>query len=182
MNTVSSLLSLQALALTEPLSMIALNDAKNRVQSMGVLYDKLYQSSDYSTVSIKEYITALVDDIICSFSDNDNVDKKIMIQDFVLDAKHLQPLGIILNELLTNIMKYAFKGRDRGLITVYATNSNRHVVISVKDDGLGMPESITFENSTGFGLQLVKALTQQLYGTIRIERGYGTKVVLEFDV
>jgi two-component sensor histidine kinase len=79
-------------------------------------------------------------------------------------------------------MKYAFKERDSGLISVSATKVDGHVTISVQDDGSGIPESVSFENSTGFGLQLVYALTQQLNGMIRIERGNGTKVVLEFDV
>jgi two-component sensor histidine kinase len=78
-------------------------------------------------------------------------------------------------------MKYAFKGRDNGLITVSATNADGHITISVQDDGIGTPESVSFENSTGFGLQLIYGLTQQLNGTIHIERGNGTKVVLEFD-
>ena len=101
--------------------------------------------------------------------------------DFSLDAKRLQSLGIIINELLTNIMKYAFKGRKRGLIVATATNVGGHITCSVKDDGNGMPESVSFETSAGFGLQLVQALTQQLEGTIRIERNNGTRFIIEFE-
>jgi two-component sensor histidine kinase len=110
------------------------------------------------------------------------VEIKKGIMEFRLKAKAVQSVGIIINELLTNIMKYAFKGRASGIIMVSALYLNGHVEISVYDNGLGIPASVNFENSTGFGLQLVQALTQQLNGTIRIERENGTKVILEFDV
>lgn len=86
----------------------------------------------------------------------------------------------MVNELLTNAMKHAFRGRAKGSIHVSAKTSGGLVSIAVQDDGNGMPESLTLENSTGFGLQLVAALCRQLSGTLRIERGRGTAVVLEF--
>jgi PAS domain S-box-containing protein len=181
MNTVSSLLSLQAQTVSEPSAVSVLLDARGKVQSMGLLYDKLYKASDFTNLSVKEYLPALVDEVIANFPNANNVKVEIFADDFVLDAKRLQPLGLIINELLTNIMKYAFHGREAGLITVSAANVAGHVSISVQDDGIGMPESVSLENSSGFGLQLVHALTQQLKGTTRIERNSGTKIELEFD-
>jgi len=181
MNTVSSLLSLQAQTVSEPSAVSVLLDARGKIQSMGLLYDKLYKASDFTNLSVKEYLPALVDEVIANFPNANNVKVEILADDFVLDAKRLQPLGLIINELLTNIMKYAFYGREAGLITVSATNVAGHISISVQDDGIGMPESVSFENSSGFGLQLVHALTQQLKGTTRIERNSGTKIELEFD-
>jgi len=182
MNTISGLLSLQASTVSEPNAIKALEDAKNRIHSMSLLYDKLYRSVDFNEISVKEYFSSLVDDVLENFPNRGVVRVEKNLQNFNLNTKCLQPLGIIINELLTNIMKYAFKGRDSGMIVFSATNINRHVAISVQDDGIGMPESVSFEHSTGFGLQLVQALTHQLNGTIRIERGNGTKVVLEFDI
>ncbi len=180
MNTISSLLSLQAQAVKEPSATIALKDARNRVHGMSLLYDKLYRSSDYTELSIKEYLSSLVDEVVANFPNSPIVRIKKDFQDFKLDAKRLQTLGIIINELLTNIMKYAFTGKDSGHIVVSAISNNNHVRIVVQDDGNGIPESISFENSTGFGLQLVHALVQQLDGTIQLERGKRTKVILEF--
>ena len=182
MNTISSLLSLQVQTLKEPLAIDALEDAIARVRSMRILYDKLYCSDNFNELSIKDYLPSLIDEIISNFPNSQIVKVEKSIQDITLDAKHLQPLGIIINELLTNIMKYAFKERASGLISVYATKFKGHVAISVQDDGKSIPESVSFENSTGFGLQLVHALTQQLEGAIRIERENGTKVVLEFEI
>jgi two-component sensor histidine kinase len=102
------------------------------------------------------------------------------IGDFVLDAKRLQPISIMLNELLTNIMKYAFVGRDDGVISVSATLKDGLVRLEVADNGWGMPEGIDFADSTGFGLTLVQGLTDQLNGTLRLVRGKGTRIILEF--
>ncbi len=181
MNTIGSLLSLQAQAVKEPSAISALEDAIRRVQSMGILYDKLYRSADFTEVSVKDYLPALVDEIKANFLNGQSVTVEKRIDDFLLDAKRLQPLGIIINELITNIMKYAFKGRVNGRIGISATKSEGHIVLSIRDNGVGMPESFAVENSTGFGLQLVHALTGQLEGTIRIERGNGTNFILEFE-
>jgi PAS domain S-box-containing protein len=181
MNTISGLLSLQASTISDPNAGKALEDAGNRIRCMSLLYDKLYRSTGYSEVSVKEYLHTLVDDIVLNFPNSPTVRIEKDLMEFELNAKKVQPIGIIVNELLTNIMKYAFKGKGGGLIRVSAAKSSGHVAIFVEDDGIGMPEFTTFENSTGFGLRLVKALAQQLDGTIRIEQGRGTKVVLEFD-
>jgi len=182
MNTVASLLSLQARSLKEPSAITALELAKNRVKSLMVLYEKLYQSSDYSNISIKDYLPALVDEIAGNFPNRQAIKIEKHLDDFVLDAKRLQPLGMIINELLTNIMKYAFTDRETGLIIVSARMTRGQVSIGVQDNGHGMPDTVSFQNSTGFGLQLVHALSEQLDGEIRIERGDGTKVVLEFPL
>jgi len=179
LNTIRSLLSLQARMQKEAAIITVLEDAGNRIQSMSLLYDKLYRSADFTNISVRDYLPALVDEVITNFPNSKSVKVLTHFEDIWLNARCLQPLGIIINELLTNIMKYAFIGRSDGLITVSAAISNVHITISVQDNGNGIPESVTFENSTGFGLQLVHALTQQLDGTIRIERGNGTKVVLE---
>lgn len=181
MNTISSLLSLQAQTVKEPSAMAALEDARARVQSMGLLYDKLYRSDDFAGASVNDYLPDLVDEIIGNFSDSKIVKIEKHVDDFTLDVKRLQPLGIIINELVTNIMKYAFAGRKSGVVELSATNADGHITVSVGDDGNGLPNSVDFENSSGFGLQLVHALAEQLNGTIRIERGNGTKLVLEFE-
>jgi PAS domain S-box-containing protein len=180
MNTISSLLSIQAGTVTDPGAIAALEDAGRRIQSMSVLYDKLYRSISFTELSFAEYVSSLVDEVVANFPNCRSVMVRKNLEDFLLDAKRLQTLGIVVNELLTNTMKYAFKGRAHGLVTVAAAAAGDSVVISIQDDGIGMPESVSFENSTGFGLQLVNALAQQLGGTIHIERGNGTKIVLEF--
>lgn len=180
MNTIYGLLILQAGTMKDPLSISALEDSGHRVRSMMLLYDKLYRSPDFTELSVAEYINPLVDEILANFPNSSHIATEKNIRDFILLSKQLQPLGIIINELLTNIMKYAFIGRDTGKIVISASMKDNLVLIEIADNGNGMPESVNFENSSGFGLFLVNGLTQQLNGNIRIERGEGTKIILEF--
>jgi len=182
MNTIKSLLFLQADTLKDQSAVSALHDAESRVESMMVLYDKLYRSTDVRELSIKEYLMELVDEIIGNFPNQKIVKIHKHIDDFVLSAGILFSIGIIVNELLTNIMKYAFSGRDSGAITVSASKKDNIATIVIQDNGVGIPDSIGFEKSSGFGLDLVGMLTQQIGGIIKIERGEGTKFVMEFGL
>ncbi len=182
MNTIKGLLSLQISAEENPSTIESLLDAESRVQSMIFLYDRLNCSENYRELSVKEYITSLAEEIIGSFPGRGKVELKSEISDFILNVKLLTPIGIIVNEILTNTMKHAFIGRDRGLITLSASHNKNHVVIIIQDNGVGVPETVSFENSTGFGMQLVGMLVEQIDGSIRIERGTGSKFVLEFDI
>jgi len=182
MNTINSLLTLQAETMKDPAGIAALEDAQNRVQSMLVLYDKLYRSEDFRELSLKEYLPSLVDEITANFMIHESVKVEKHIEDFNVDAKTLFPLGIIINEVITNSMKYAFTGKDMGLITVSASMKDNRAIIIIADDGIGIPESVDIERSPGFGLSLISMLTDQIGGTIRIERGNGTKFIIEFDV
>jgi PAS domain S-box-containing protein len=182
MSTVVGLLSLQAGALKDPSAIEALMVARSRVQSMMLLYDKLYRSSDFNKMSLKEYISPLIDEILGNFPNMNSVTIEKQIDDFILEARIFFPIGIIVNELITNAMKYSFKGRDRGLIRISALCNNNHVIITVEDNGIGLPESIDINNSTGFGLKLVDMLAHQIGGKITIERRNGTKFILEFTI
>lgn len=180
MNTVSSLLSLQAEVMKEPAALRALQDAANRIKSMSRLNEQLYQSVGFSALPVNQYLSPLIDEIIANFPNGQRVKVDKDLQDFMLDAKRLQALGMIINELLTNIMKYAFSGKECGQIAVSAQSTDGQITISVQDNGIGIPESIAFGNSQGFGLELVQTLSGQLEGTVRIERKNGTRFVLEF--
>ncbi len=181
MNAMRSLFQLQAKRMSDTSAAAVLEDASNRMQSMEILYDQLYQAASYSELSIKAYVSSLVDAVIGNFPQGYLVRIEKHIDDFILDAKRLQPLGVIINELLTNTMKYAFPDKSTGLITVSIQLVKGHITLALQDNGTGIPVAVDFENSTGFGLTLVKALAAQLDGTIRIERLDGTRVVLEFD-
>ncbi len=181
MSTIKALLNLQVDTLQDPIAIGALEDASNRLQSMMILYDKLYLSSNYSEMLITEYLPPLIDQILYNFPNNLNMSVEKCLDYFVLDAKRLSLLGIIINELLTNIMKYAFVGRKNGLITISLTRQNDVVTLILQDNGNGIPESINLENSPGFGLMLIGILTKQLKGKISLERIEGTKVTLEFN-
>jgi len=182
MNTIKGLLTLQASAEENPAAADSLRDAENRVQSMIMLYDRLYCSDNYRELSIKDYLSSLAEEIVGSFPRRKIVKVETDIEDFILNIQTLTPLGIIINELLTNIMKHAFNGKDSGYVYLSAYKKENHAVITVQDDGSGIPETVSLESSTGFGLSLVGMLMEQIGGKISIQRNGGTRFVLEFDI
>lgn len=180
MATISGLLHLQASSLGEGPAVLALEDAERRVRSLMILYDKLYQSSGYGRIAIRDYLSTLVDEIVADFSVPARIEVVKDIEDLSLDARPVQYLGIIINELVTNAMKYAFPGLEAGTIRLRISAQAGLVRVLVEDDGRGLPASVDFGTTTGFGLKLVKGLADQLGGGLRIEREGGTRVVLEF--
>jgi two-component sensor histidine kinase len=182
MNTIHSLIRLQFEAQADPAVKMALQDAASRLQSMMVLYGKLYRSEIPNAVSMQGYFPPLLNEIVGIFPHAGTIEIKTRIDDIVLDPYLLSPLGIILTELTTNAMKHAFIGRSDGVITVTASKKENGVSITFEDNGIGLPDSISFENSSGFGMQLVGMLVEQIDGSITIERKQGTKYIIDFDV
>lgn len=179
MSTMCSLLRLQADEHVNEETKGILQDAIGRLDSMEVLYDKLYRSENASSMSIKEYFTALVEEIVGLFPRKANISVETRFDDFMIDSRLLSSLGIVMNELITNSMKHAFVGRSEGVLSVSASRKNNRAVIVFEDDGIGLPETISFENSTGFGMQLMKILIEQIGGTIEARRGEGTRFQME---
>lgn len=112
----------------------------------------------------------------------DTIRLEIRLEDFSLIAKKLFPLGIIVNELVTNIMKYAFIGRENGHIRISLDKVDDVATLTIEDDGVGLPEGFDLSTSTGFGLRLVGMLAEQLGGTFSTQSGSGTNSVLVFGV
>lgn len=158
----------------------ALSQAQSRVESMMVLYDRLYRSDDFNALSIKDYLPPLLDQIVGVFPATCSVRVRTDLEDITLDSKTLSSLGIIVNELATNAMKYAFIGRSAGTICVAAKGEHGLVVLTFEDDGIGVPEGWKLEDSTGFGIQLVCLLIQQLKGSIAVDGGQGTRYTMKF--
>ena len=112
----------------------------------------------------------------------ERVNVETRVDDIVLDARTLSPVGIIVNELLTNAVKHAFADKDSGRMAVSFSIKGGHATLIVEDNGIGIPESVNIETTTGFGLQLVTILVEQLEGSLLLKRKDGTKFVVEFEV
>ena len=180
MSSLHGIFALQASVSKSPEAVAALEAAKIRVLSMMVIYGKLFQSASFDSISLSDYLPSLVDDIVANFANSPSVRVEKKIDNVVLDVNKAQTLGIILNELLTNIMKYAFADGRAGRISVSASMGGGSVRLVIEDDGVGLPKGVDFGNPDGFGIELVSALMQQLEGAIRTERGNGTKITIEF--
>ncbi len=182
MNTISGLLMLQAASMSDGAAVTALNDARSRVQSMMLMYDKLYRSEDYRKINIKEYFEKFIDDIFLIFENSRQITIIKDIEDFILDTKTIFPMGIVINELITNAFKYAFPDGRKGSIKVSICKSGDEITLAVSDDGAGLPDEIAASKSGGFGLNLVSALTEQIGGEVNISNENGTRVEIVFSV
>ncbi|MDA3938593.1 MAG: PAS domain S-box protein [Spirochaetia bacterium] len=180
--TISSLLNLQANSLSNPEALSALKDAIGRIDIMALLYEKLLLTDDYQMTSVKYYLDNLIDGITSPLLSILHLTLEKQICDFQLEPNSLIPIGIIVNELLTNIMKYAFEGRSSGLIQVDLKKEEKNIVLIIQDNGIGLPVGFDIESHKGFGLMLIDMLVQQLNGSFSIENCDGTRNIIKFSI
>jgi len=181
LSTVSSLLSLQAQS-APPEAEVSFDAAINRVASMVFLYDKLLVSEQYESISCKNYLEDIIDTLIALFPEEAKVSVETSMDDFDLIPQKLFPLGIIVNEVITNIMKYAFIGRAEGHIAVSLVRADKRATLSIIDDGVGLQDNFDLSAAKGFGLMLVGMLAEELDGTFTMTNDSGTKSVLIFEI
>ncbi|MEI6613695.1 MAG: PAS domain S-box protein [Chrysiogenales bacterium] len=180
--SIGALISMHLKAVTNPEAIAVLQDASGRVNSMGILYDKLLLTEGYKDVFVKNYVESLADTVITLFPGSARIKLDKRIADFQLDSKRLFPLGIIINELLTNKMKYAFINKDSGLIKISLKNIKNHVTLTIQDNGNELPAGFDINEVKGFGLMLVKMLCKQLVASFSIEKDEGTRCKIEFNI
>lgn len=171
---IRAVMSMQLDSAGNPETRSALQGAIGRIESMGSLYEML--ASDYhgSNVAVEPYVRALVDTITSLFPGVTRFSIHSHIDDFSLDPKRLFALGIIVNELLTNVMKYAFRDRDSGSARIEIRAYDESVVMTFRDDGIGLPESFDQEKASGLGLSLISMLLDQFGGTLTMRSDHGT--------
>jgi len=183
MFTVESLLALQAQTVDDPRTSEALIEAKSRLRSMGVLYDRLYRSGNISDMSVRDYLPPLIEEIAGLQSNGTSVRVATEIDDIIMNADSLAALGILLNELLTNSMKHAFPDGKDGTITVTCSSpSPQHALLVYRDDGIGLPDAVLAGRTGGLGITLIQILAGQLKGTVDMKRDQGTVIKIEFMV
>ena len=180
LQIISSLLSLQTINTTDINASASLRDTQNRIKSMALIHEKLYRSRDLARIDFKEYVQSLVVSLTRSYTVNPGVRISIDIGDVALDIDTAIPCGLIINELISNSLKYAFKGEKSGEIKISLTYEDGLYKLRVSDDGIGLPPEIDFRNTPSLGLQLVVTLTEQLKGSIEHITGKGTMFVITF--
>lgn len=179
LEMVKSLIALQSAKLEDGASKEAMLASQNRVQSMGIIHQKLYQGENLGSIEMKDYFMNLSEGVLDTFNAEEKVKIECAMDQLNLDVDTAVPIGLIVNELLTNALKYAFPEGVKGQINISLTQENNDLLLKVSDNGIGKTEG-SIPKGTGFGTQLIQLLTQQLNGTIMEDHKNGTAVFFNF--
>ncbi|MDA3901729.1 MAG: PAS domain S-box protein [Spirochaetes bacterium] len=175
-STISNLLMLQLGSVTNKEALSVLQDAISRVDCMRILYESLLHAADYTNLSTQKYIQTIIDSILSLFPEKgEHISIIIDIEETSIDEKKLFPLGVITEELFTNIFKYAYKHKKSGTVNVSLKKIEKGLRLVIQDDGDGLPEGFDLNTSNGFGLMIVKMLALQLHATFEISNKNGTR-------
>ncbi|MBZ2166805.1 PAS domain S-box protein [Methanobacterium spitsbergense] len=173
MQIISSLLNLQTQHVEGEETINVLKESQGRVKSMAMIHEKLYQSPTFNEINFKEYIRKLVSDIFYSYGIKaGTIESVLNIGDININIDTAIPLGLIINELVTNSVKYAFP-QSEGIITVKLSSQRDQLELIIADDGIGFSEDIDIENTETLGLQLVTTLVNQLDGQLELTKKEG---------
>ncbi|MDM8554276.1 histidine kinase dimerization/phosphoacceptor domain -containing protein [Desulfococcaceae bacterium HSG7] len=182
MQVISSLLNLQANQIEDEHIHGLFKESQNRIRSMAFIHEKLYENSDLAQIEFEDYLYTLASNIFRSYLKT-GIQFIIEAEDIFLDIKIAIPCGLLINELISNALKYAFpEGRTGNIYITMCPTDDNDLVITVRDDGIGFPEGIDFRDTDSFGLQLVNMMTEQLSGTIELNSKEGTTFIITFPV
>ncbi|MBC7874400.1 MAG: sensor histidine kinase, partial [Ferruginibacter sp.] len=166
LQIISGLLNLQSRQIENPEAQEAVREGRNRVKSMALIHQKLYQQDNLTGVSMKEYLEDLVSSIQQTFKDKQTtITATIECGNLNLDVDTAIPLGLIINELITNCYKYAFTGRNNGHIVIRLDEHATKLLLEVRDNGIGLPEGFDMNTSRSFGMKLIQSLSAKLEAT-----------------
>lgn len=181
MAVVSSLLYLQANKINDDTVRSLFEESQQRVKAMALVHEKLYQTKDLSSINFRDYITSIVSEIVSLYRiDASAISMEVNVEDVELDLEAAIPCGLIINELLTNAFKYAFPDNRGGVLSVNLTKNDDLCTLTIKDNGVGLPEGFDYKEASTLGLQLVNVLTGQLNGNVQINFDKGTEAVVTF--
>jgi PAS domain S-box-containing protein len=178
---ISSLLNIQSKYIKNKDDLDIFQESQNRAKSMALIHERLYQSTDLKRINFGDYIRTLGTDLFYTYvRDPSLITLNMDVDDLMLDINTIVPLGLIVNELITNSMKHAFPDGRNGEINIDFHKNNAEFALMVEDDGIGFPEDLDFTKTRSLGLQLVNSLTEQIDGKVELDRNKGTCFTIMF--
>ena len=188
LQIISSLLSLQTKYIKDEEALRIFKDCQERVKAMALVHEKLYQSDDVANINYREYVRKLVSDLFQSYSRRPaRVQLDVDVEDISLNLDTAIPIGLIINELVSNSLKHAFPDQSKGELHVKlgknkdgGEEGKDNYVLVVRDNGIGLPEDIDYQDSGSLGMILVNALVKQVHGVIVLDREKGTQFTIKF--
>ncbi len=182
LQVITSILSLQSSYVKDANTLTMLRESQDRIKSMAFIHESLYQTKDFSNVNFSEYVVNLSKNLLRSYdlSGGGQVALETDVNTVQLNLDQSIPCGLIINELISNTLKYAFKKKGKGKIQLRIKEQDEKVTMIVADDGVGIAAKLNYRKTDSLGLQLVVTLVEQLNGTIKLERKNGTKFTITF--
>ncbi len=181
LQLISSLLSLQASEIDDEEIIARYKESENRIHTIALIHESLYQSTDISHINFRNYVEVLVEDIINSYNINTNkIKTTLTLGNYILGIETAIPLGLIINELVSNSLKHAFNGYDQGEIKIILEKNDDTYTLTVKDNGCGLPEGFNYEETSSLGILLINSLVNQLEAKMDVEVNGGTRVIIYF--
>lgn len=182
LQVISSLLGLQSLSIKDDAAKIAIQEGRARVHSMSLIHQSLYKKDNLTGIKMSQYVQKLANDLVRAYQvDNTDIRMEYQVDEaLTLDVETVVPIGLILNELITNALKYAFDDtRSKGVIRILLSEESDHLLLSVSDDGVGITTSADSNDDGSFGLNLIKAFQSKLEADMSIKSDRGTTVTLK---
>lgn len=182
LQIICSLLDLQSQTLNDEKILEVFQESYNRIKSMTIIHEKLYQSTSVEKINFAEYIETLINHLLLSYKvDLELIQVYSNIEPIYLNIDTAIPCGLIINELLSNSFKHAFPNSAKGLIELnFKSEKNKRLTLIVKDNGVGFPKDFNIQEKSTLGLKLVKVLTQQLEGDIELKQEQGIELAISF--
>lgn len=179
---ISGLLQLQAFETEDEKTKNALNDGQLRIQSIGLVHELLYQSESFIDISFETYINKLIDTIKKTLPfDHQHIEIKVETGGVSMDINQAIPCAILINELVTNAYKHGFNDSESGAICVNLKETADQIILTVSDNGVGLPDDFSIVNKSSIGLSLIQTLTDQLEGTLKYSSDNGARFEVHFD-
>jgi PAS domain S-box-containing protein len=181
LQVISSILNLQSSYVNDAGIKNLLRESQNRIKSMAFIHESLYQTKDFSGIKFSDYIVNLSNNLVHTYiSGGEKVELELKIDEIFLNLDSAIPCGLILNELVSNALKYAFPAKEKGQLFISLKQKNNEIEIVVNDNGRGLPPEIDFRNTQTLGLQLVNTLVDQLGGKIELDNSKGANYRITF--
>lgn len=180
MQIISSLLRLQSCRLDDETVQNILTDSQNRIKSMAMVHESLYLSENFASINMFHYINKLVRGLQSTYQMGASLQFEVNSEEIELEIEMAIPVGLIINELVTNSIKHGFSPDKKGKIAVIFKKTGPDYNLTVKDNGKGLPCDLNFADSLSLGMELVQALTDQLEGVLKYNGDNGTCVKIQF--
>ena len=173
--SIESLLSIQARSIENEEAQSIIQNAIGRVSCVRILYETLLKAQNYSELSVKSFLCSILEKIVELYSKGEAVEIETDMEEFQITQRYLFPLGVIFEELLTNVFKYAFEDIEKGRIRILLKKNTDSTVLEIHDNGKGLPKDFNIEKTAGFGLRIVKMLSSEIDADFRLDNHDGTQ-------